>query len=113
MRPGGGGSRLLARRRFSPAEWVMGPCGLVTCCPDGSPSNAMLARPVTGRALCEHVRPGRKTPDAGQEQPACRRAAVDIARQIGIDGGAWGTRVWARLRFQWVPAETGPGTAAA
>src|SRR5271165_635139 len=35
-------------------------------------------------------------------------AAVDIAQQIGIDGGAWGTRVWARLYFQWVPAETEP-----
>ena len=27
-------------------------------------------------------------------------AAVDIAQQIGIDGGPWGTRVWARLHFQ-------------
>ena len=36
-------------------------------------------------------------------------AAVDIAQQIGIDGGAWGTRVWARLHFRWVPAETEPG----
>jgi len=40
-------------------------------------------------------------------------AAVAVAQQIGIDGGAWGTRVWARLRFQWIPAQTGPGTAAA
>ena len=40
-------------------------------------------------------------------------AAVDIAQQIGIDGGAWGTRVWARLYFQWVPAETEPGATAA
>ncbi len=40
-------------------------------------------------------------------------AAVDIAQQIGIDGGAWGTRVWAQLHFQWVPAETEPGAAAA
>ena len=40
-------------------------------------------------------------------------AAVDIAQQIGIDGGAWGTRVWARLHFQWVPAQTEPGAAAA
>ena len=40
-------------------------------------------------------------------------AAVDIAQQIGIDGGAWGTRVWARLHFRWVPAETEPGAAAA
>jgi anti-sigma regulatory factor (Ser/Thr protein kinase) len=31
-------------------------------------------------------------------------AAVGIANQIGIDGEAWGTRVWARLYFQWVPA---------
>jgi hypothetical protein len=27
-------------------------------------------------------------------------AAVDIAQQIGIDGGAWGTRIWALLHFQ-------------
>jgi anti-sigma regulatory factor (Ser/Thr protein kinase) len=40
-------------------------------------------------------------------------AAVAVAQQIGIDGGAWGTRVWARLHFQWMPAQTGPGTAAA
>jgi anti-sigma regulatory factor (Ser/Thr protein kinase) len=40
-------------------------------------------------------------------------AAVDIAQQIGIDGGPWGSRVWARLYFQWPPAETGPGAAAA
>ena len=40
-------------------------------------------------------------------------AAVDIAQQIGIDGGAWGTRVWAQLHFQWLPAQTEPGTAAA
>jgi anti-sigma regulatory factor (Ser/Thr protein kinase) len=40
-------------------------------------------------------------------------AAVDIAQQIGIDGGAWGTRVWAQLHFQWLPAQTEPGAAAA
>jgi anti-sigma regulatory factor (Ser/Thr protein kinase) len=40
-------------------------------------------------------------------------AAVDIAQQIGIDGGAWGTRVWARLYFRWVHTETEPGAAAA
>ena len=40
-------------------------------------------------------------------------AAVDIAQQIGIDGGAWGTRVWARLYYQWLPAKTEPGAAAA
>jgi anti-sigma regulatory factor (Ser/Thr protein kinase) len=40
-------------------------------------------------------------------------AAVDVAQQIGIDGGAWGTRVWARLHFQWVTAQTEPGAAAA
>ena len=40
-------------------------------------------------------------------------AAVDVAQQIGIDGGAWGTRVWARLPFQWIPAQTEPGAAAA
>ena len=40
-------------------------------------------------------------------------AAVDIANQIGIDGGAWGTRVWARLYFRWDPAGTEPGAAAA
>jgi anti-sigma regulatory factor (Ser/Thr protein kinase) len=40
-------------------------------------------------------------------------AAVDIAQQIGIDGGAWGTRVWARLHFQWIPAQAEPGAAAA
>jgi anti-sigma regulatory factor (Ser/Thr protein kinase) len=40
-------------------------------------------------------------------------AAVDVAQQIGIDGGPWGTRVWARLHFQWLPAQTKPGTAAA
>jgi hypothetical protein len=40
-------------------------------------------------------------------------AAVDVAEQIGIDGGAWGTRVWAQLHFRWVPAQTGPGAAAA
>jgi anti-sigma regulatory factor (Ser/Thr protein kinase) len=40
-------------------------------------------------------------------------AAADIAQQIGIDGGAWGTRMWARLHFQWLPAETEPGSAAA
>lgn len=39
--------------------------------------------------------------------------AVDIAQQIGIDGGPWGTRVWARLHFQWLPAHTEPGSAAA
>ena len=39
-------------------------------------------------------------------------AAVDIAQQIGIDGGAWGTRMWARLYFRWTP-ETEPGAAAA
>ena len=39
--------------------------------------------------------------------------AVDIAQQIGIDGGAWGTRVWAQLRFQWLPAQSEPGAAAA
>ena len=87
----------------------MGPCGLVTCCPDGSPSNAMIARPVTGRALCEHVRPGRKTPDAGQEQPAGRRAAVDIAQQIGIDGGAWGTRVGRGCASSGYPPRPSPG----
>jgi anti-sigma regulatory factor (Ser/Thr protein kinase) len=38
---------------------------------------------------------------------------VDIAQQIGIDGGAWGTRVWARLHFQWLPAQAEPGAAAA
>ncbi len=40
-------------------------------------------------------------------------AAVDVAQQIGIDGGAWGTRVWARLHFQWVPTQTDSGAAAA
>ena len=40
-------------------------------------------------------------------------AAVDIAQQIGIDGDAWGTRIWARLHFQWLPAQTEPGAAAA
>lgn len=40
-------------------------------------------------------------------------AAVDIAQQIGIDGGPWGTRVWARLHFQWLPAQADPGAAAA
>ena len=40
-------------------------------------------------------------------------AAVDIAQQIGIDGGAWGTTVWARLPFQWLPAQAEPGAAAA
>jgi hypothetical protein len=40
-------------------------------------------------------------------------AAVDIAQQIGIDGGPWGTRVWARLHFQWVPGQTEPGATAA
>ena len=40
-------------------------------------------------------------------------AAVDIAQQIGIDGGPWGTRVWARLHFQWLPVQTEPGAAAA
>jgi hypothetical protein len=40
-------------------------------------------------------------------------AAVDIAQQIGIDGGPWGTRVWARLHFQWLPAQTEPGATAA
>ncbi len=40
-------------------------------------------------------------------------AAADIAQQIGIDGSAWGTRVWARLHFQWLPAETEPGATAA
>jgi Histidine kinase-like ATPase domain len=40
-------------------------------------------------------------------------AAADIAQRIGIDGGPWGTRVWARLHFQWLPAETEPGAAAA
>ena len=39
--------------------------------------------------------------------------AVDVAQQIGIDGGAWGTRVWARLPFQWLPVQTEPGAAAA
>jgi hypothetical protein len=39
-------------------------------------------------------------------------ATVDIAQQIGIDGGARGTRVWARLYFRWVPAETEPGAVA-
>jgi hypothetical protein len=39
--------------------------------------------------------------------------AVDIAQQIGIDGGPWGTRVWAQLHFQWLPAQTGPGAPAA
>ena len=39
-------------------------------------------------------------------------AAVDIAQQIGIDGGAWGTRVWAQLHIQWLPAQTEPGAAA-
>ena len=40
-------------------------------------------------------------------------AAVDVAQQIGTDGGAWGTRVWGRLHFQWIPAQTRPGDAAA
>jgi anti-sigma regulatory factor (Ser/Thr protein kinase) len=41
------------------------------------------------------------------------RVAADIAQQIGIDGGPWGTRVWAQLHFQWIPAQTEPGAAAA
>ena len=40
-------------------------------------------------------------------------ATVDIAQQIGIDGGAWGTRVWAQLHFQWIPDQTERGNAAA
>jgi hypothetical protein len=40
-------------------------------------------------------------------------AAVDLAQQIGIDGGPWGTRVWAQLHFQWLPAQAEPGAAAA
>ena len=40
-------------------------------------------------------------------------AAVDIAQQIGIEGEAWGTRIWARLHFHWIPAQTEPGAAAA
>lgn len=40
-------------------------------------------------------------------------AAVDIAEQIGIDGGAWGTRVWARLYFQRAAPSAEPGAAAA
>jgi hypothetical protein len=39
-------------------------------------------------------------------------AAADIAEQIGIDGGPWGTRVWAQLHLRWIPAQTGPGAAA-
>lgn len=37
--------------------------------------------------------------------------AVDVAQHIGIDGGPWGTRVWARLYLQQVHAETEPGAA--
>jgi len=40
-------------------------------------------------------------------------AAADIADQIGIDGGPWGTTVRAQLHFRWLPAQAGPGAAAA
>ena len=36
-------------------------------------------------------------------------AAVAIAQEMGVDGRADGTTVWARLYFQWMPAETEPG----
>jgi len=39
--------------------------------------------------------------------------AADIADQIGIDGGPWGTTVRAQLHFRWLPAQAGPGAAAA
>lgn len=35
--------------------------------------------------------------------------AAAIAHEIGVDGGACETKVWARLHFQWVSAETEPG----
>ena len=38
---------------------------------------------------------------------------VDIAEQIEIDGESWGTRVRAKLHFQWLPVQTEPGAAAA
>lgn len=37
-------------------------------------------------------------------------AAAAVAQEIGVDGRAGGTTVWARLHFRWVPAETEPGT---
>lgn len=39
-------------------------------------------------------------------------AAVAIAQEIGVEGRAGGTTVWAQLHFQWVPAEAEPGAAA-
>lgn len=35
--------------------------------------------------------------------------AAAIAHVIGVEGGACVTKVWARLHFQWAPAETDPG----
>lgn len=35
--------------------------------------------------------------------------AAAIAHVIGVEGGACETKVWARLHFQWAPAETDPG----
>jgi anti-sigma regulatory factor (Ser/Thr protein kinase) len=35
--------------------------------------------------------------------------AAAIAHEIGVDGRACETKVWARLRFQWVSAEAEPG----
>jgi anti-sigma regulatory factor (Ser/Thr protein kinase) len=37
-------------------------------------------------------------------------AATAIAQGMGVDGRADGTTVWARLHFQWAPAETEPRT---
>jgi anti-sigma regulatory factor (Ser/Thr protein kinase) len=36
-------------------------------------------------------------------------AAAAIAQEIGVDGRACETTVWARLHFRWVSAETEPG----
>ena len=52
----------------------------------------------------------RRAPPARREPPWS--AAVDIAQQIGIDGGAWGTRVWARLYSSRNPPRPSPATAA-
>lgn len=38
-------------------------------------------------------------------------AAAAIANEIGVDGSARETKVWARLHFRWVSAETEPEAA--
>ena len=87
----------LIAAEFSSNAWTHGsPPVMVTLLLHGSVLTIEVSDAGAGLAVFAGPRPlgagGRGLP-----------AAVDIAQQIGIDGGAWGTRMWARLHFHGLP----------